>query len=173
VNSEFVRGPVRALIGCNVTSAPPTISVLLGQLAGTQIGFPASAVREIVRAVAIAPLAGTPGIIEGAINLHGRIVPVVDIRQRLELPGLANAPDQFLVVLETSDRLIAIRVEDVDDVTDISTAGLESPAALSPVLQRLSGLAATASGALVIYDVNAFLTQAERDALDVIETVSP
>jgi purine-binding chemotaxis protein CheW len=155
-----------------VTSAPPTISVLLAKLAGTQIGFSASAVREIVRAVAIAPLPGAPAIIEGAINLHGRIVPVVDVRQRLELSALENAPEQFLVILETSDRFIAIRVEDVDDVTDIDTASLESPSALSPAIQRLSGVAAVSSGALVIYDVDAFLTQAERDALDVIESVT-
>jgi purine-binding chemotaxis protein CheW len=155
-----------------VTSAPPTISVLLAKLGGTQIGFSASAVREIVRAVAIAPLPGAPAIIEGAINLRGRIVPVVDVRQRLELPALANAPEQFLVILEASERYIAIRVEDVDDVTDIATVGLESPSALSPVLQRLSGVAAVSSGALVIYDVDAFLTQAERDALNVVESVT-
>ena len=153
-------------------SSTPTHSVLLTRLAGTQIGLSASAVRQIVRTVAIAPLPGAPAIIEGAINLHGRIVPVVDVRQRLELPAVANAPDQFLVVVETSDRLIAIRVEDVDDVSEISTEGVESPAVLSPVLQRLAGVAATSSGALLIYDVDAFLTQAERDALDAAESAS-
>jgi purine-binding chemotaxis protein CheW len=156
-----------------VTSESTSISLLLARLAGTQIGFAANAVREIVRAVAIAPLPGAPAIIEGAINLHGRIVPVVDVRHRLELPELPNASEQFLIILETSDRLIAIRVEDVDDVTDIPTSSLEAPSALSPVLQRLSGVAATAAGALVIYDVDAFLTQAERDALDDAESVTP
>lgn len=156
----------------DVTPPPPNISILLARLAGTQIGFAASRVREIVRAVAIAPLPGAPPIIEGAINLHGRIVPVIDVRQRLELPALANAPEHFLIVLETSDRLVAIRVEDVDDVGDIPAAGMESPSALSPALQRLSGVAATSSGALVIYDVDAFLTQAERDALDATESVT-
>ena len=135
------------------------------------VGLSANAVRDIVRSVAIAPLPGAPPIIEGAINLRGRIVPVVDLRSRLELPALANAPDQFLVILETSDRFIAIRVDDVDDITDVSTAGLETQAGLSPVIQRLSGVAATADGALVIYDADAFLTQAERDALAEVEAV--
>ena len=135
------------------------------------VGLSANAVRDIVRSVAIAPLPGAPPIIEGAINLHGRIVPVVDLRSRLDLPALANAPDQFLVILETSDRFIAIRVDDVDDITDVSTAGLETQAGLSPVIQRLSGVAATPDGALVIYDADAFLTQAERDALAEVEAV--
>ncbi|MEO5818377.1 MAG: chemotaxis protein CheW [Gemmatimonadaceae bacterium] len=148
-----------------------TLPILLARLDGTQIGFSAAAVSEIVRAVAIAPLAGAPGVIEGAINLHGRIVPVVDVRQRLALPALAVAASQFLVILETSDRLIAVRVDDVDDVTEIPSSSLEAPAALSPVLQRLQGIAAIESGALVIYDIDTFLTQAERDALDRADTV--
>ncbi len=146
-----------------------TLPILLARIDGTQIGFSAAAVREIVRAVAVAPLAGAPGVIEGAVNLHGRIVPVVDVRQRLALPARPVAPDQFLVFLDAADRLIAVRVDDVEDVVDIPSASLETPAALSPVLQRLAGVAAMESGAVVIYDVDTFLTQAEREALDRVE----
>jgi purine-binding chemotaxis protein CheW len=146
-----------------------TLSILLARIHGTQIGFSAAAVREIVRAVAIAPLAGAPGVIEGAVNLHGRIVPVIDVRIRLSLPALPVASDQFLVFLETSDRLIAVRVDDVEEVAEIPASSLESPAALSPVLQRLQGIAAIDSGALVIYDVDTFLTQAEHEQLDRLE----
>ena len=143
-----------------------TLPILLARIDGTQVGFSASAVIEIVRAVAIAPLSGAPGIIEGAINLHGRIVPVVDIRQRLALPALALAPEQYQIALQTSDRLIAVRVDDVEDLIEVDESSLESPASLSPVLQRFQGIAAVPSGALVIHDVDAFLTQAEREALD-------
>jgi purine-binding chemotaxis protein CheW len=148
-----------------------TTQVLLARIADTQVGFSAAAVREIVRAVAIAPLAGAPAIIEGAVNLHGQIVPVVDVRQRLALPAMAVAPTQFLIALQASDRLIAVRVDDVEDMTEIPESSLEAPSALSPVLQRLQGIAAIESGALVIYDVDAFLTQAEREALDLTALV--
>ena len=147
-------------------------SILLTSLAGTRLGFSALAVREIVRSVAIAPFPGAPAIIEGALNLHGRLVPVVDVRHRLDLPALPNSPDQFLVVLETSDRFIAIRVDDIDEVLDIAASDLDAPHELSPVLRHVAGVAATADGALVIYDADAFLTQAERTAMDVAENVT-
>lgn len=142
------------------------VAVLLARIDETRIGFSASAVREIVRAVAIAPLAGAPGVIEGAVNLHGRIVPVMDVRQRLALPPSALSPEQYLIALQTSDRLIAVRVDDVEDVTDIDQSSVEPGAALSPLLAKLRGVAAMPDGALVIHDVDAFLTQAEREALD-------
>ena len=140
--------------------------LLLAQLADTRIGFSAGAVREIVRSVAIAPLSSAPAVIEGAINLRGVVIPVVNARARLGLPARVNSPDQFLVILETSDRLIAIRVDDVDDVVDVPAEDVQMPATVSPALQQLAGVAATSDGALVIYDADAFLTQAERAVLD-------
>ncbi len=159
-------GPVRAPESANVTSTSPSTPLLLTRLTDLRIGFAAGAVREILRSVAIAPLPGAPAVIEGAINLRGTIIPVVDVRRRLGLASLANAPDQFLVLLETSDRVIAVRVDDVDDLIDVPTVNVESQQTLSPVILGLAGVAATDDGALVIYDADAFLTQAERAALD-------
>lgn len=144
----------------------PSTQFLLARFADTRIGFAASAVHEIARAVSITPLSGAPDIIEGVINLHGRIVPVVDVRRRLSMAAVANAPEQFLVVIEASHRLMAVRVDDVEDIVDIAAASLESPAQLSPVLERLTGISALSDGALLIYDADAFLTQAEGEALD-------
>ena len=152
-----------------MTSETTKLSILLVRLAGAQIGFAASSTREVLRSVTIAPLLGTPRIIEGAVNFRGRIVPVVNVRERLSLPALANAPDQFLVILEVRERLIAVRVDDVEDLVDVDMSELETPTGVSPVVVRLAGIAATASGALVIYDADAFLTEAERDAIDAVE----
>lgn len=148
-----------------MTDSKP-LPILLATLGDTHIGLPAHVVREIVRAVAIEPLPGAPSIIEGVVNLRGRVIPVVDARQRLGMPPVALAPEQFLVAIEVGERLVAIRVDDVEEVTVIPDEALERPATISPVLQRLSGVASTAAGAVVIYDVASFLSQAEMDALD-------
>lgn len=143
-----------------------SLSILLVRLGDVQVGLPALAVREIVRAVAIAPLPGAPPIVEGVVNLRGRIVPVVDVRRRLGMPSVELAPDQFMVALDLPDRAIAIRVDDVEDVIDVDEASLEKPASISPALARLAGVASTESGAVVLYDVATFLDAAEREALD-------
>lgn len=147
---------------------PPnsTISLLLAQIDGLALGFQSSAVQGIHRAVAIAPLPGAPDIIEGAINLRGRIVPVLDLRRLFVLNPADVSPDQFLIILSIADRLIAVRVDDVLDVTEVPRKSFESPGTISPVLKKLEGVAATEAGAIVVYDVDAFLTQAETDALD-------
>lgn len=159
-------GPLPALQRTDLSSPRTTLTILLARLDGSQVGFPAHAVGEVARAVAITPLPGAPAIIEGTIDLHGRIIPVVDLRHRLGMPAVALAPEQFLVALTAGVRVIAIRVDDVLDVVDVAEGALSTAADVSPSLQGLAGIAGTAEGLVVVHDIESFLTQAEGDALD-------
>lgn len=139
------------------------LRVLLGDAA---VGLPALAVREIVRAVAIVPLPGAPPIIEGAVNVRGSVVGIVDVRARLGMPARPLDPDQFLVLVTAGSRTLAIRVDEVDDLVELAESDVSEQGALSPALRRLAGLAARPDGVLAIYDVEAFVSQAEAEALD-------
>jgi purine-binding chemotaxis protein CheW len=152
--------------GIRVDPLPSVTTLLRVRLGGAALGLSAPAVREIVRAVAITPLPGAPAIIEGAINVRGRLVGVVDVRGRLGLPARPLDPDQFLVVLSAGERSLAIRVDDVDDLVEVPEEEVGAQGDLSPALRGLAGLAAQADGVLVIYDVEAFVSQAEGEALD-------
>lgn len=144
----------------------PASAILSVQLGGITIGLPALAVREIVRAVAITPLPAGPPIMEGIVNLRGALVPVVDLRRRLGMEPRPLDADEFLVVLESAGRTLAIRVEEVDDLVAIPPGGARSAADLSPALRHLAGLGALADGTVVIHDPAAFVTQAEAEAID-------
>lgn len=141
-------------------------SLLRVRLDQAVIGLPALAVREIVRAVAITPLPGAPAIIEGAINIRGEPVAVVDLRQRLAMTPVALDPGQFLVVLTVGSRVLAVRVDDVDDLIDVEPSSVARSEELSPTLRGLRGLSAQPDGVLVIHDPEAFISQAEGEALD-------
>lgn len=148
---------------------PPTdaiTSFLRVRLGGATLALPALMVREILRAVAITPLPGTHSIIEGAVNVRGRLVPVIDLRERLSFPPKPLDPDEFLVVLQTAGRSLAIRVEAIDDLVDVNAADVGSPADLSPALVGLAGVIAREDGVLVMYDPAAFVSQAETEAID-------
>src|SRR4051812_1235973 len=81
------------------------------ELAGQRYGLPSSDVQELIRVVTLTPLPGAPSIVEGAINLRGRVVPVFDIRTRFRLPAKAPEPSDHLIVAWAGERLAAIRVD--------------------------------------------------------------
>ena len=144
-------------------------SYLLASVAEVRIAVPVSVVEEIVRAVALTPLPSAPAIIEGAINMRGVLLPVIDLRVRLGLPRRAIEPSDFLIVLRLPTRRAVIRVDDTDDVAQIDDAAIAIPSSLSASLagtRVIAGVATTADGALVIYDPAAFLSQSELEATE-------
>ncbi|MEO7712437.1 MAG: chemotaxis protein CheW [Gemmatimonadaceae bacterium] len=144
-------------------------SYLLASVADVRIAVPVSVVEEIIRAVALTPLPSAPAIIEGAVNMRGVLLPVINLRVRLGLPRRAILPSDFLIVLRLPTRRAVIRVDDTDDVAQIDDASIATPASLSASLATsavLAGVAATADGALVIYDPAAFLSQSELEATE-------
>src|SRR5687768_5708463 len=84
-----------------------------------RFAVPAVDVREVVRSVAITPLPAAPGVIEGAIDVRGEIVPVFDLRQRLGISARTPASDEQLIIASAGARRIAFRVDQADDLIEI------------------------------------------------------
>ena len=52
-----------------------------------QYALPLSVVERVLPMVAMSPLPQAPPIALGVINLHGQVIPVLDIRRRLGFPA--------------------------------------------------------------------------------------
>ena len=121
--------------------------------------------------VAIAPLPRAPEIVEGVVNVRGEIVPVYDLRARFALPARAPDPAQHLIVLTAGARSIAIRVDVAESLETVPDAEMVPSSALGASIggagtaRHLAGVAPTADGALVIYDLDDFLSTEESAAL--------
>src|SRR5258706_9699265 len=70
-----------------------------------------SCVERIVRVVEIAALPQAPEIVLGIINVHGEIIPVLDIRKRFCLPESELKLESHLVIARTTRRRIALAVD--------------------------------------------------------------
>ncbi|MGH7435187.1 MAG: chemotaxis protein CheW, partial [Polyangiaceae bacterium] len=76
------------------------MTILLFEVGGRRYGLLAAEVRELVRAVTIHPLPRAPAIVEGLVNVRGRIVPVLDIRSRFRIPLRPLAPSDHLILAQ-------------------------------------------------------------------------
>lgn len=95
-------------------------------------------VQEIIRAAPITPVPNSPDFVEGVINLRGNILPVIDLRKRLNLyTGAVNQKDTWILILDIQGKITGFIVDSVTEVLkiqedtiepppDIITAGLES-----------------------------------------------
>ena len=76
-----------------------------------RFGISSSYVMQLIRAVAITKLSAAPTFIEGMINYHGTIVPVLDFRALFQLPAKELEISDNLIILQVQDSAFAIRVD--------------------------------------------------------------
>ncbi|MFM7002183.1 MAG: chemotaxis protein CheW [Limnohabitans sp.] len=93
---------------------------------------PVLKVREIMRLCPVTAVPRMPAFIQGVINLRGKIVPVIDLRERFGLPRALELERACVVVVQfyTSDgsqQLMGMVVDSVKEVSHFSAEELELP----------------------------------------------
>jgi len=144
----------------------PGVPLVMFALDGERFALHGRAVREIVRAVAVAALPDAPEVVEGVVNYRGSLAPVLNVRSRFGLPPRPLDPTQHFVLAEAGSRLVALRVDRVLDVLEVPAEAVEAGAAVAPGSRRTEGVARLPDGLLVIHDLERFLSLDEGTALD-------
>ena len=84
-------------------------------------------VQEIIRMVEITPVPKAPHYVEGVINLRGKVIPIVDLRNRFGLGEAESTKDTRIVVVDVSRIILGFIVESVSEVLRIPSSLIESP----------------------------------------------
>jgi purine-binding chemotaxis protein CheW len=136
--------------------APGSAEVVLFAAGGRRWALPLAAVDRVVAMVAVSPLPGAPAGVRGAIDVHGDVVPVLDLGVRLGEPAHPLGASGQLVLARTARRRVALPVDESLGVATAPLRGAGTP---------LAGVAALADGVLAVYDLDAFLAAGEEDRL--------
>lgn len=125
-------------------------------------------VREILRLQEITKAPRTPALVEGIVNLRGRVVPVIDLRKRLELPTAGETRDNRVVVVNIGGRDVGVIVDAVTEVLRISTASVEPPSSVVTTAESeyLTGVAKLDDRLIAILDLDRVLSESELVSLE-------
>jgi purine-binding chemotaxis protein CheW len=135
-----------------------THEIVVFAIGERMVGFPASTVRELIRAVAVTALPGAPRGVDGVIDVRGTLIPIVDMSERLGLsPRPLRASDQFLICNATAGTL-AVRADRVLELR-ATVAEAVPPGAESDAIVR--SLMRTSDGVIVICELSAFLAETD------------
>jgi purine-binding chemotaxis protein CheW len=110
------------------THAGKFLTVVLN---GEAYGLKVLKVREIIRLQKITAVPQMPVFVKGVINLRGRVIPVIDLRVRFNLP--AEITDRTCIVVseicasEARPIQIGLIVDSVEDVVNVTASEIEPP----------------------------------------------
>lgn len=142
------------------------LQVVVFEVGGQRYGLPACDVQELLRAVSIVPLPRAPAIVEGIINLRGRIVPVLDARSRFRLPPRPLDPNDHFVVARAGDRVVALRVDRAVELVQLKAEDIEEGGSVVPGVEYVAWVARLPHDLVLIHDPRTFLSDEESAALD-------
>ena len=141
------------------------LSFVVFTLADQKFALHLGAVEKIAQAVEIIPLPKAPDIVMGIINVQGRIVPVVNIRRRFQLPERdINIKDHF-IVCRTDHLNVAILVDTVLDIIECSQKDIIEQTNILTDIDYVEGVVKSAEGMILIHDLNKFLSTKESDMI--------
>lgn len=100
------------------------------KLASESYGIPVLKVREIIRLIDITSVPQMPNYIKGVINLRGKIIPVIDLRLRFNLPEAETTERTCIVVVQLnslarSNAQLGFIVDAVEEVAQVSASEIE------------------------------------------------
>ncbi|MBC7341668.1 MAG: chemotaxis protein CheW [Clostridia bacterium] len=137
------------------------------QLAGETYGVNISSVHEIIRMQEITKVPRTPDFVEGVINLRGRIIPVIDLRKRFNLPLQEKTQSSRIIVIEMDSVTVGMIVDSVSEVIRLPLDQIEpAPPMVGGVdAAYLRGVGKREKGLIVLLDLNQVLKREEKAEL--------
>lgn len=145
------------------------------ELAEEAYGVEILKVQEIRGWTPVRKLPNLPEFVKGALNLRGVIVPIIDLRERFQLPVVEYTPMTVVIVIrlnltESGPTVLGIIVDAVSDVVEINWSEVSAmPSMGSKIDTRyMHGMYMRESGMVMLLDVEKLLSQEEY--VEIIKT---
>ncbi|MGQ9818654.1 MAG: chemotaxis protein CheW [Candidatus Kapaibacteriales bacterium] len=95
------------------------------ELAGEHFGIDILNVQEISQMTKITRVPNAPHYIVGVINLRGKVIPVVDLRRKLDLEPAVYTSLSRIIVINIENKVIGIIVDKMNEVLLIDKNAIE------------------------------------------------
>lgn len=139
------------------------MEVLTFRLGTEEYGIDILKVQEIREYERVTHIAGAPDFIKGVINLRGMIVPIIDMRIKLNIG--TPAFDQFtvVVILNVGEQVIGMVVDGVSEVVTLTPEKIKPAPAMHTSMnaEYLIGFGAMDERMLILVDIDKLMSSCD------------
>lgn len=147
--------------------AAELVPLVVFRIGDDEFGVDVRETQEVLEYDRPAPVPGAPPFVEGVLALRGALLPIVDMRARLEVGPRPPDADARILVTEVDGQQIGLIVDSVAEVRNVPADAISPPPPFFRGLaaEYLHGLARTGTRPLVLLRLDRVLTAEERLAL--------
>ncbi len=151
--------------------AEELIQIVSFRIANEEFGIDIIKVQEIIRMVDITRVPNTPNYVIGVINLRGKVIPIIDMRRRLNLLETPYTKDTRIVVIEEDRKVVGFIVDSVSEVLRISKNITEPPPPMVSGISSdfINSIAKLEGRLLILLDLEKVLMSDEVEEKESVE----
>ena len=135
------------------------MQLVVFKLGREEYGVSILQVQEIKRITEITRVPHTPEYIKGVINLRGSVLPVIDLKIRLNLPQQVPTEDGRIIIVKVKEISVGMMVDAVSEVMTINEENIDSPnvVAGSVAANYLSGVGKLDNRLLILLNLETII----------------
>jgi len=124
-------------------------------------------VQEINRMTEIARVPNAPPFVEGVINLRGKVIPVISLRQRFGLSETVSDEKSRIMIMDIQGITIGVVVDAVSEVLRIPASTVdEAPQVASDIsTEFIQGIAKLEDRLIILIDMDRLIEKSEGTAM--------
>ena len=137
-----------------------------------QYGINVDWILQIIAIPTITPIPKTPGFVKGVINLRGKLIPVIDLRLKFDLPAHDYNVKTSIVIIklktEEEETFIGFIVDKVLEVLDIHAHEIEKTPNFGVDMNTyyILAMAKVRNKVATLLDVSKIFTDAELSVIN-------
>ena len=137
------------------------------ELNKTEFGIEILSVVEILKMMEITSVPMWPDFAQGTINLRGRVIPVVDLRQKFNLTATEETEQTCTIVVELDGDQIGVMVEAVNEVREIAEDNISDPPNIGGSVKSdfILGMGKAGDNTIILLNLEKILVGGEMNLL--------
>lgn len=134
------------------------MNLLSFNLADKEYALNIESVREVRRIKNITPIPKALDFIEGVVSMKGHVVPIINLRKKLGLPGQDKRGLNRVIITESGNHVLGLIVDNVIGVISLGESDIEPPDDILRKAGYLVGVGKLGKRLILIADVEKLLS---------------
>ncbi|GAP22109.1 chemotaxis protein CheW [Leptolinea tardivitalis] len=137
------------------------------ELADEFYGVDIACVESIIKMQEITRMPQSPTFVEGITNLRGKVLPVIDLEKRFDIPSHERNHDTRIMVINIDALEVGMIVSAVSEVLTIDESVIEpAPPIVTTVRSNfISGIARVDSRLIILLNMEQVLSSQEKNQI--------
>jgi purine-binding chemotaxis protein CheW len=154
----------------NKNESTELLQLVSFKIANEEFGIDILNVQEINKMTQVTKVPNSPEFVEGVINLRGRVIPVVNLRVKMDLPNREYDKDTRIIVVDLTGKTVGFLVDSVSEVLRIPRNIMEPPPSIVAGINSnyITAVGKLEDRLLILLDLEQILKQEEKEVLETV-----